>query len=140
MIRVAPACLAALASASETTNQAASSTAGGSARGRASSTSARTGAAPGERLERRAEAALGEQAGADAAREVAQLGERPPRLLARLGDQRAGALGVAVEALLGHAEVHGQRDQARLRAVVQVALDPPQVGGRRVDGARAGVA
>jgi hypothetical protein len=70
-------------------------------------------------------------------RQVAQLAHRQLRLAARLLDELAGALGVAVEALLGHAEVQGQRDQARLGAVVQVALDALQLGGRGVDGAGA---
>ena len=57
--------------------------------------------------------------------------------LACLADELARALGVAVEALLGHPEVHRQRDQARLCAVVQVALDALQLGGGGVDRAGA---
>ena len=53
----------------------------------------------------------------------------------RLGDERPRAGGVAVELLLRHAEVHRQRDEPRLRAVVEVALDPLQLGGLGVDGA-----
>ena len=55
-------------------------------------------------------------------------------------DELARALGVAVEALLGHAEVERERDEPRLRAVVQVALDALQLGGGGVDraGARLG--
>ena len=138
--RSAPLCLAALASASETTNQAAVSTACGRLARDVDGRRGRHGAAGGERDDRRPEAALGEQARAHAAREVAQLGERPLGLLARLADQLARALGVAVEALLGHAEVHRQRHEPRLGAVVQVALDPLQLGGRGVDraGARLG--
>ena len=74
-------------------------------------------AAGGQRGDGRAEAALLEQARPHAAREVAQLGERPLGLLARLADELARALGIAVEALLGHAEVH--------------APAPPGAPGRR---------
>ena len=53
---------------------------------------------------------------------------------AGLADQPAGRLRVAVEQLVGHAEAHRQRDQPGLGAVVQVALDAAQLGGRVVDG------
>ena len=59
------------------------------------------------------------------------------RLAARLLDELARALGIALEALLGHAEVQRQRDEPRLRAVVQVALDALQLGRGGVDGAGA---
>ena len=62
----------------------------------------------------------------DAAREVAQLRER---LAGRAAPRRRAAArpGVGRELLLGHAEAHAERDEPRLRAVVQVALDPPQL-------------
>ena len=41
--------------------------------------------------------------------------------------------------LLGHAESHGQSDQLGLGAVVQVALDPAQCGGRSVERLAAGL-
>ncbi len=131
-------CLPALASASETTNQAAFSIGAGHAAGDVEVDAGRHRAARGERGQRGGEAALGEHARADAAREVAQLGERALGLLARLADQLHRALGIALEALLGHAEVERERDQPRLRAVVQVALDALQLGGRGVDHAGAG--
>ena len=57
-----------------------------------------------------------------------------PRALAdELGD-----LGLVGEPLLGAAELHAQRDEPRLRAVVQVALDPPQLGGLDVERAAPG--
>ena len=90
--------------------------------------------ARGQRADRLAQAALGEQRGADAAGEVAQLAHRELGLAARLLHELAGALGVAVEALLGHAQVEGEGDEARLGAVVQVALDAVQLGGGGVDG------
>ena len=40
---------------------------------------------------------------------------------------------VLQQLLLGQAQVHGQGDQPGLRPVVQVALDPAQVGGGGVD-------
>ena len=46
--------------------------------------------------------------------------------------RRTGS-GASAEALPGHAEVHGQRDQPLLRAVVQVALDPAALGVGRGD-------
>ena len=61
--------------------------------------------------------------------------------IARPASSRAaherGDLGLVGEALLGAAEVHAQRDEPRLRAVVQVALDAPQLGGLDVERARA---
>ena len=70
----------------------------------------------------------------DAADQVADLLERRLRLLVGLGDQRRAALGVGLEALAGHAEVHGEGDEALLGAVVEVALDAPALGLGAVDG------
>ena len=126
------ACFAALVSASAATKYAAVSTTGG---GRSPiSASTVTGIAERRRepLERGGEAAVGEHRRGDPAREVAQLGDRRAGLLARLADQ-LGQLGLVVEPRLGAAEVHAERDEPRLRAVVQVALDPPQLGGLHVD-------
>ena len=61
----------------------------------------------------------------DAARELAQLLDGGLRLDARLGDELLRAVGIGREALLGEAERHGHRHHPLLRAVVQVALDPP---------------
>ena len=63
-----------------------------------------------------------------------------PRGVAGLDDQPVGTLGVALEEVVGEAEGHPGRHQAGLGAVVQVALDPPQLGGAVVDrvGARGG--
>ena len=50
------------------------------------------------------------------------------RVLApRLGEELLRRGGIGGELLLGHAEAHAERDEPRLRAVVQVALDPPQL-------------
>ena len=89
-----------------------------------------------EPLERGGQAAVGEHRGRDAARQVAQLGDRRAGLLARL-PQQLGQLGLVVEAGLRAAEVHAQRDEPCLRTVVQVALDPAQLGGLDVDRAAA---
>ena len=71
----------------------------------------------------------------DAARQLAQLLDGELRLLARLGDQLHGAVGVALELRLGEAERDGDGDHPLLRAVVQVALDLPPLGVRRRDDA-----
>ena len=47
---------------------------------------------------------------------------------------QAAHLGLALDAQLGAAQLQRQRDEPRLRAVVQVALDAPQLGRLRVDG------
>ena len=93
-----------------------------------------------ERLERRAEAALGQQRRVDAARELAQLLDGQRRLLACLGDQRRGRLRVRREPRLGHAERERQRHEPLLGAVVQVALDPAALGVAGGDDAGARVA
>ena len=73
----------------------------------------------------------------DPAREVAQLLQRGARRLARLGEVLLRLLGILLQLLLGQAEVHAERDEPRLRAVVQVALDAPQLGLGRLDGSGA---
>ena len=50
----------------------------------------------------------------------------------------AAASGRSVEPLLGAAELHAQRDEPGLRAVVQVALDPAQLGRLHVERAAPG--
>ena len=52
---------------------------------------------------------------------------------------RGAALGIRLELLLGHAEAHPERDEPRLRAVVEVALDPAELGLLDVDRAGARV-
>ena len=75
-----------------------------------------------------------------AADELAQLGQGQHGLVVRRGDGLADGFGFGPETLAGHAEVHGQRDQPLLRAVVQVAFDPAAFGVGRGDqvGAAAG--
>ncbi len=88
--------------------------------------------ARGERFDRGHQAAVGEQRRHDAAREVAQLGDRVVRLALGVEDQAAD-LRLVVDAQLRAPELQRQRHQPRLRAVVQVALDPPQLRRLRVD-------
>ena len=47
----------------------------------------------------------------------------------------APTLGIGVELGLGPAQVHGQRDELLLRAVVQVAFDAPPLGVARLQDA-----
>ncbi len=91
-----------------------------------------------QRLQGGLQAAVGEDRRGDPAREVAQLDDRAARLAARLLEQLARLGGIAVHLVLGQAERHRQRDEPRLRAVVQVALDPAQLLGLGVDRAGAG--
>ncbi len=81
----------------------------------------------------RVEAAVGQYRRVHAADQVAQLGERLLGLGVGLVDQLTGGVEVVAEPGLGPAELHGQRDQPLLRAVVQVTLDPPPLRLGRVD-------
>ena len=58
---------------------------------------------------------------------------------ARLVHQPLGRLRVGREQRVGHPEVHRQGDQPCLGAVVQVALEAAQLGGRVVEGLGAGL-
>ena len=86
-------------------------------------------AAVGERLERGADAPVGEHRRVDAAGEVAQLRGAPRRRPARASATSClRGFRVGRELLLGHAEAEPERDQPGLRTVVQVALDPAELG------------
>ena len=80
-----------------------------------------------------------ESRGMDALDDVAQLDQCLLGVAVGGVDQRQRALGVvrhavaAFELLLGLSQFHGQRPELGLGAVVQVALDPPQMGGCVVD-------
>ncbi len=65
----------------------------------------------------------------DAAREVAQLLKGELHLAVRLVDHLGRRVRVLQQLLLGQTEAHGQGHEPGLRAVVQVAFDPAQVGG-----------
>jgi hypothetical protein len=90
-----------------------------------------------ESVKGRGQPPIGEDRRGDSARQVAQLGDRTggiePRLANELGDLR-----LVVEALLGSPQLHGERDESRLRSVVQVALNPPQLRGLDIECAAAG--
>ncbi len=87
-------------------------------------------AAGGQRGQGGIETAVGEDGRVDAAHEVTQLGQGLLHLAVRVV-QRGGRLRVAGGPPSGRAELHAEGDQALLRAVVQVALDPATllVGG-----------
>ena len=86
----------------------------------------------GQAGQRRVEAAVGQHRRVHAPDEVAQLGEGLLGLDVRLVDEFPGGVDVIGELRLGPAELHRQRDQPLLRAVVQVTLDPPPLRLGRV--------
>lgn len=72
--------------------------------------------------------ALREHGRMDAAGEIPQLGDGELRVVMRLPDERLGRGRVGLHALDGHAEIHGEADEALLRAVVKIPLDAPPLG------------
>ena len=101
----------------------------------------RHGAPGGQRGQSAPEADV-ERGRVDAPGDVAQLGDGLLGAVVGLVDELADPIEVDLvvgQLLLGHAEPHGQRDQLGLGAVVQVALDAAQRGGRGVDGHGAGL-
>src|SRR5207244_5537597 len=95
------------------------------------------GRAADERLECGLEAAVGEDRRVDAARELAQLLERLRELRARAVEERGRAVGVVAELAAGEAERERERDEALLRAGVEVPLQPPPLGVPGLDDAGA---
>ena len=85
-------------------------------------------AAVGGRPERLGEAGVHEQRRVDAVGQVAQLLDRVLHGVAERVEHLGGGLGVVGEDVLGEAEVHRQRDEVLLGAVVQVALDLAALG------------
>lgn len=75
--------------------------------------------------------ALGQQRRADAPDQVAELGQGRGGPRSRLPQQRLGPVGVGLHQLLHGRQGHPERDHARLRSIVQVALDAPDLGGLR---------
>ena len=102
-------------------------------------TSTGTARSSAERLDRRLQPAVGQHRRVDAVDDVAQVAQRGAAGLPRLGQHLPGVLGVALEELGGHPEGHPEAGQPRLRAVVQVALDPSQLGGGVVEALAAGL-
>ena len=76
-----------------------------------------------QRLHRPGQAAIRQYRRVDAPYQVAQFGEGFADAGLRLGHQGLGAGGIGVDDVLGHAEIHGRRDEADLRAVVQITFD-----------------
>ena len=68
--------------------------------------------------------------------ELAQLGERVLELQRGAAQQLDRRVRVA-QLLLQHPQLDGDRDQPLLRAVVQVALEPPALGDARLEDADA---
>ena len=87
----------------------------------------RQAAVQGQGADRVGQAAVGQHGRVDAADQVTQLGQRPDRGLAGLGEQRPGRRRVVVEHLLRGVEGHAHGDQPGLGAIVQVPLDPPDL-------------
>ena len=98
----------------------------------------RHGRARDERRDRRLKPAVGEDRRTDPAREVAELLEGLGGATRASASSALTASGSGLQRLLGAAEAHSEGDEPRLRAVVQVALDPAQLRLLDVDGARAG--
>ena len=99
---------------------------------------ARPGAAPGRRATRAPGRARGRSAPPGGSRARARAAPRArarARRRPRRGARRAAA-GSLVEPRLGEPERQRERDEPLLRAVVQVALEPPALGVARLDDAR----
>ena len=88
----------------------------------------RQGQVEGQRLDRAGQTAVGEHRRVDAADDVAQVAQRCAAGLPGLGEHPARLFRVAVEQLLGHPQRHPETRQPGLGPVVQVALDPAQLG------------
>ena len=131
-MREAPACLVAFASASAATKYAAVSTAAGGRSLRSTRTSTGSGlratSAASAASRPRSESTGGWMPRARS-RSSRSASPAPSRASASSSPRRLGVVG---ELLLRHAEAHPERDEPRLRAVVQVALDPPQLVSGRV--------
>ena len=80
--------------------------------------------ANGDRVQRLAQAVRRQQRGVDAAREPADLVQRPIDLAAELGLERRRTGRVGGPELVHELELHPQRDQPLLGAIMEVALDP----------------
>ena len=78
-----------------------------------------------DRLQRRAEPAVGEDRGVDATRQLPQLVECTRELGLSLLEKPRDRVRATLERALGQTELQGERDEALLRAIVQVALQSP---------------
>ena len=131
---VAAAYFATFASASHATKYSAISTASGSASGRSQDTSVGTAERP---------ASESSAAGRPWSRTAGWMPRASSRssasdsreLVARGHDERLGGGGVGVDLGPHEPELDAERDEALLRAVVQVTLEPPALGVARCDDA-----
>ena len=89
-----------------------------------------------QRLDRRLEPVVGEHRGVQPARELAQLGQRRAELLARALDRGVRGRRVLVDQAVGDPQADRERDEPLLRAVVEVALEPPPLAVAGGDHAR----
>jgi len=71
-----------------------------------------------------------------AARDLAQLGERRRQLVAGARERCVRLLRVLVDQPVGDPDPDGERDEPLLGAVVEVALEPPPLGVAGGDDAR----
>ena len=124
VVCVACAYLATLASASQATKYAASSTGSGRRSGALEGDRGRDARARGQRLERGLQPVV-EHRGMDPARELAQLLQRLGELVAGRPDELLRQRRVGADAALDHPQLKGDGDEPLLRAVVEVALQPP---------------
>ena len=129
---VARECLATLVSASATVKYATASTAGRRPDRHVHLEGNRHGAAGGQAGQRRVEAAVGKHRRVHAPYQVTELDEGGLGLGVRLVDEGGRGVNVVGELRLRPAELHRQGDEALLRAVVQVTLDPAALGLGRV--------
>ena len=100
-------------------------------------TSTRTARSLHQRVQRRAEAAFGEHRRVDATGQLAKLVEALRELVLRRGQGLAGGRWILLERHADQGQVEREGDQPLLRAVVQVALEPPALDVPRLDDARA---
>src|SRR5436190_9385250 len=92
-----------------------------------------------EGRQRRIEAAILEDGRREPTDEVAQLGDRSLRLSMSGADELPGGGRVVLQLLEREAEIEPEGDEPLLRAVVEVALDPPPLLDRGVHGGGARV-
>ena len=86
-----------------------------------------TGTRPAERVDRDAEAVLGQQRGMQAAGELPQLFERERGLIRGAAEQLACRARIVVELVEREPDRHRERDEVLLRAVVEVPLEAPSL-------------
>src|SRR6476469_2833232 len=91
-----------------------------------------------ERLDAAAQATVGEYRWMDSTNQTPKFGQRRGRGGPGFCDQLGSGFRVAGDQLLRESEVDSQFHEAGLGAVVQVTLDPTELGDRMVDAGSAG--